>query len=288
MDQISTIILGVSLMVIMLGMGLSLVVEDFKRIFFQPKAILIGLCNQILILPLIAFGLAVLFSVKPEIAVGLMILAACPGGPTSNLISHLAKADTALSVTLTAFSSFITILTIPFIINFSLEYFLDQSTFIQLNKTETFLQILIIVIIPIAVGMLIRNYKDEFALKMAKPVRIASAILLVLVIIGILIKEKETIFPSLKETGFIILILNLVVMVFAYFSAKTFKIANRRALSIAIESGIQNGTLGITVAVVLLKNSAFAIVPAVYSLIMFFTGALVVFIGLIQNKKSTS
>lgn len=286
MDQISTIILGISLMVIMLGMGLSLVVDDFKRIFLQPKAILIGLCNQIIVLPLIAFGIAILFAVKPEIAVGLMILAACPGGPTSNLISHLAKADTALSVTLTAFSSFITILTIPFIINFSLQYFLDQSTFIQLNKVETFLQILMIVIIPISIGMLIRNYKESFALKMAKPVRIASAILLVVVIAGILLKEKETIFPSLKETGLVILILNLLVMAIAYFSAKSFRIANRRALSIAIESGIQNGTLGITIAVVLLQNSSYAIVPAVYGLIMFFTGAIVVYIGLHQNKSN--
>lgn len=286
MDQISTIILGISLMVIMLGMGLSLVVEDFKRIFLQPKAILIGLCNQILLLPFIAFGIAILFDVKPEIAVGLMILAACPGGPTSNLISHLAKADTALSVTLTAFSSFITILTIPFIINFSLQYFLDQNTFIQLNKLETFLQILMIVIIPISIGMLIRNYKEKFALKMAKPVRIASAILLVVVIVGILVKEKETIFPSLKETGLVILVLNLLVMAVAYFSAKAFKIVNRRALSIAIESGIQNGTLGITIAVVLLQNSSYAIVPAVYGLLMFFTGAIVVFIGLKQHKSN--
>lgn len=285
MDKISTIILGVSLMIIMLGMGLSLVVDDFKRIFLQPKAILIGLGNQIIVLPLIAFGIAILFAVKPEIAVGLMILAACPGGPTSNLISHLAKADTALSVTLTAFSSFITILTIPFIINFSLQYFLDQNTFIHLNKVETFLQILMIVIIPISIGMLIRNYKEKFALKMAKPVRIASAILLVVVIAGILIKEKETILPSLKETGLVILVLNLLVMVFAYFSAKSFKIVNRRALSIAIESGIQNGTLGITIAVVLLQNTSFAIVPAVYGLIMFFTGAIVIFIGIHQNKS---
>lgn len=288
MDKVSTIILAVSLMVIMLGMGLSLVVEDFKRIFYQPKAIIIGLCNQILILPLLAFGIAIAFSVTPEIAIGLMILAACPGGPTSNLISYLAKADTALSVTLTAFSSFITILTIPFIINFSLNYFLEQDTLIQLNKVETFLQILIIVIIPISIGMLIRKYKNKFALKMAKPVRIASAILLIIVILSILLKEKETIFPSLKETGLVIVILNLAVMFVAFYGAKILKISNKRALSIAIESGIQNGTLGITVAIVLLQNSAFAIVPAVYSLIMFFTGAIVVFIGIHQDKKQTT
>lgn len=286
MDQISTLILGVSIMIIMLGMGLSLTVSDFKRIFIEPKAILIGLSNQIIILPIIAFLIAILFSVTPEIGIGLMILAACPGGPTSNLISHLAKADTALSVTLTAFSSFITILTIPFIINFSLKYFLDQSTFIELNKLETFLQILMIIIIPISIGMFIRKYKENFALKMAKPVRIASGILLILVILGILIKEKETIFTSFQQTGLVILTLNLLVMFIGYFSAKGFKISNKRALSIAVESGIQNGTLGITIAVVLLKNSAFAIVSAVYGVLMFLTGAVIVFIGLKQDKKN--
>ena len=120
MDQTSAIILASSLAIIMLGMGLSLVVDDFKRIFTQPKGIVVGLINQMLLLPLIAYGLAIAFSLSAELAVGLMILAACPGGATSNLISHLAKADTALSVTLTAFSSFMTILTIPFIVNFAL------------------------------------------------------------------------------------------------------------------------------------------------------------------------
>ena len=127
MDSTSAIILGVSLAIIMLGMGLSLVVDDFKRIFLQPKSIIIGLINQLILLPIIAFVLVSIFQLQPEIAVGVMILAACPGGATSNLISHLAKADAALSVTLTAFSSFITIITIPFIVNFSLEQFLNES-----------------------------------------------------------------------------------------------------------------------------------------------------------------
>ncbi len=118
MDKISTIILAGSLIIIMLGMGMSLVFDDFKRIFIYPKAIFVGVVNQMIILPLLGFGIAILFPLRPEIAVGIMILAACPGGPTSNLITHLAKGDTALSVTLTAISSFITILTIPFIVNF--------------------------------------------------------------------------------------------------------------------------------------------------------------------------
>lgn len=286
MDQTSAIILAISLMIIMLGMGLSLVVDDFKRIFIQPKAIFIGLINQILILPVFAFLLASLFPIQPEIAVGVMILAACPGGPTSNLISHLAKADTALSVTLTAFSSFITILTIPFIVNFALEKFLDQNTMIQLDVVQTFLQILLIVIIPISVGMLIRSYKETFALKMAKPVRIASGILLIIIILGLIIKERETLATSFKQAGLLVVCLNLIVMFFAFYSAKLFKVSSKRSLSISIESGIQNGTLGITVVVVLLNNSAFALVSAVYGVLMFISGAIAIYIGSKQSKES--
>lgn len=285
MDSTSAIILAISLAIIMLGMGLSLVADDFKRIFLAPKSILVGLVNQLILLPLIAFGLASVFPLQPEIAVGVMILAACPGGATSNLISHLANADTALSVTLTAFSSFITILTIPFIVNFSLEQFLDESTMIQLDIVQTFLQILMIIIIPIAIGMLIRKYEENFALKMAKPVRIASALILILVIVGIIIKEKDTLAESFQQAGLVVITLNLVIMFVGYYSAKLFSINNKRALSIAIESGIQNGTLGITVAVVLLGSSQFAVVSAIYGVLMFFTGAAAIYIGSRQRKK---
>ncbi|RKN11753.1 bile acid:sodium symporter family protein, partial [Aquimarina sp. BL5] len=145
MDNISTIILAASLFIIMLGMGLSLVIDDFKRILIYPKAILVGLANQLIILPLVGFLLASVLSLEPEIAIGIMILAACPGGATSNLISHLAKGDIALSVTLTAFSSLITIITIPFIVNFSLLYFLSEDQTIQLNVIATIIQILVII-----------------------------------------------------------------------------------------------------------------------------------------------
>lgn len=284
MDQTAAIILAVSLMIIMLGMGLSLVVEDFKRIFIQPKSIVIGLINQIVILPIVAFILASIFSLQAEIAVGLMILAACPGGPTSNLISHLAKADTALSVTLTAISSFVTILTISFIVNFALVKFLDQSNMIQLDVLQTLLQILLIVIIPISIGMIIRNKKEKFALKMGKPVRIASGILLIVIILGLIIKEKETLIVSFKEAGLVVVILNIFVMFFAYYSARLFKVTNKRSLSIAIESGIQNGTLGITVAVVLLNNSKFALVSALYGVLMFISAAIAIYLSSKQKN----
>ncbi|WP_106792003.1 bile acid:sodium symporter family protein [Aquimarina sp. Aq78] len=283
MDSISTIILALSLIIIMLGMGLSLVVDDFKRIFIYPKAILLGLTNQILILPVLGFALASLFPIQPEIAIGIMILTACPGGPTSNLISHLAKGDIALSVTLTALSSLITILTIPFIINFALLHFLEEGQMIRLDVMTTIIQILVITIIPVGIGMLIRKYNERFALKMAKPVRRASGIVLILVIAGITIKEKDNIVSYFQQAGVVALCLNVITMIVGYYSSRLFRIKDKRAISIAIESGIQNGTLAITIAVVLLENTSFAVAPAVYSLLMFFTGGIAVYLGI---KKS--
>lgn len=279
MDQISTIILAASLIIIMLGMGLSLVIDDFKRIAIYPKAILIGLTNQLIILPIIGFLLAISFPIKPEIAVGIMILAACPGGPTSNLIAHLAKGDTALSVSLTAISSFVTILTIPFIVNFALTYFYEKGQVIKLDIVQTILQILVIIIIPISIGMLIRKYKEGFALKMENPVRKASGIVMILVIVGIVVKEQDNVVSYFKQAGLVALALNILTMMVGYYSSKLFKVTRERAISISVESGIQNGTLAITIAVVLLGRTEFAIAPAIYSLLMFFTGGAVIYLA---------
>lgn len=284
MDKLSTIILASSLIIIMLGMGLSLVAGDFKRIILYPKAIIVGLVNQLILLPLVGFILASIFPIQPEIAIGVMILAACPGGPTSNLITHLAKGDLALSVSLTALSSFITILTIPFIINFSLTHFINESQIVKLNVAETIVQIFVIVVIPVTIGMVIRKYKEGFALRMEKPVRKASGMVIALVIVGIVLKEKENFVSYFQQAGFVALSLNAVTMLIGYYSAKVFKITNKRAVSIAIESGIQNGTLAITIAVVLLNNPSFAITPAIYSLLMFFTGGVAIYLSA-RNKK---
>lgn len=285
MDKVSTIVLASSLIIIMLGMGLSLVMDDFKRILVYPKAIIVGLVNQLILLPIIGFTIAISFPLPPEIAIGIMILAACPGGPTSNLITHLAKGDIALSVTLTALSSFITILTIPFIVNFALVYFLSEGQMIKLDVLETIIQIMVITLIPVSIGMLIRKYKEGFALRMAKPVRIASGIVIALVIIGIVVKEKDNFISYFEQAGIVALCLNAATMLVGYFSSKIFKISYKRSVSISIESGIQNGTLAITIAVVLLGSSAFAIAPAVYSLIMFFTGGTAVYYGVKRSKE---
>lgn len=286
MDNVSTIILASALAIIMLGMGLSMVTDDFKRILLYPKAIFIGLTNQLIILPLVGFSIALIFPLRPEIAIGIMILAACPGGPTSNLLSHLARGDIALSVTLTALSSFITILTIPFIVNFALIHFLDEGQMIRLDVVETIIRILVVTVIPVSIGMIIRRFKESFALKMAKPVRIASGVVIALVIIGLVIKERENFVSYFRQAGIVALVLNVITMLIGFYSAKLFKIIDKRAVSISIESGIQNGTLAIMVAVVLLGNTEFAITPAVYSLIMFFTGGIVVYLGIKRSKAA--
>jgi BASS family bile acid:Na+ symporter len=280
MDNTATIILAGALIVIMLGMGLSLTLGDFRRIIYHPKAIFVGLVNQLILLPLIGLSVAVVFPMQPEIAIGIMILAACPGGPTSNLISFMANADLALSVSLTALSSLITIVTIPFIINFALTYFVDQSKVITLDIMDTILQIFVIVVIPICIGMAIRRFRPQFASRMGKPVRIASGLVLALIIIGILIKERANFSNYFEQAGIATFTLNVLTMFVGYATAKAFRLQTKQARSIAIESGIQNGTLAITIAIVLLGNTAYAIAPAVYSILMFLTGGVMIYFGM--------
>jgi len=270
----------------MLGMGLSLTVTDFKRIFIYPKAVTLGLINQLLILPLIAFALAIFFDLAPGLAVGLMILAACPGGPTSNLISHLANGDTALSITLTAFSSLITVITIPFIVNFSISYFIPGGEQPPLNIFGTVISVLAITIIPVAIGMLIFKKSPQLAQKMDRPFRIFSAVFFVVIILAAILKEQENIVDYFSQIGPVALGLNVLTLAFGFFSAKSLGLVANQARTISIESGIQNGTLGITIAATLIGNSEMTIPSAVYSLIMFGTAGLLIFIG--SNKKTTT
>lgn len=286
MDNISTLILALSLIIIMFGMGLSLVVDDFKRIFTTPKAIFIGLTNQLILLPIVGFTFIYLFPLQPEIAIGVIILVACPGGATSNLVTHLAKGDIALSVSLTALSSLATLLTIPFIINMGLQTVLGEDTTIQLNILQTIIQIFAIVIFPVSLGMIIRAKKKAFANKMEDSVRKASAVVFVLVLVGILVKERANLISYFEQAGVIMLILNCVTMSIGFVVARVFKLSFKQGISISIESGIQNGTLGIAIATVLLGNTSYAIAPAIYSLIMFFTGGAVIFWSLKKQKVS--
>ena len=283
MDSTVTLILGLALIFTMWGMGLTLVIDDFKRVFEKPKAIFLGLVNQLIFLPLIAFGLLKLMPANPEVAVGIMILAACPGGPTSNLLSLLAKADTALSVSLTAVTSVVTVFTIPIIVNIGLQEFAGDGKNIQLDTIKTIGTMIIVVIIPMVIGMVIKNRTADFANKMAKPVRVISVILLALIIIGIVIKEKDNILDYFAQAGIIALLLNVITMLFGFGCAKLLKLNGKQAVTISLESGIQNGTMALMVAGTLLANVSYGIAPAVYSLIMYFTGGFLVNLFL-KNK----
>ncbi len=287
--DIGTIILAVSLIIIMFGMGLSLVKDDFIRLIQHPRAIIVGLLNQIILLPIIAFLLISIFDVGADIAIGLMILAACPGGPTSNLITYLAKGDAGLSISLTTANSLITIFTIPFVIDFALSHFLDAKEMVQIDKLQTVIQIFAIVIIPVSLGMALKKAKPAFADKMNKPVKIASAAVLFLVIIGLVLKKKEDLIPYLQLAGITSLALNVFTMLVGFATARLFKLNLVQSLTISVESGIQNGTMAIAIASGILMNDNYAIAPAVYSLIMFLTGGIIIAVGIKTiGSKSTN
>jgi len=282
---LTELFLPFSLAVIMFGMGLSLRIEDFKRILIYPKAVGIGLLNQLVFLPIIAFGIANLFELPAELAVGLMILAVCPGGATSNLITHLAKGDAALSITLTAFSSVITVFTIPFLVNYSIGYFIPGGEAKQLEVVGTVVSVLVITIIPVALGMLVFAKVPKLATKLDLPFRRISAIFFVVIVLAAVLKEKENLVRYFVEAGPAALALNVATLALSFGIAKLVKLPFRQGLTIAIESGIQNGTLGITIAATLLMNSVMTIPSAIYSLIMFGTAALVILWG---NKVASA
>lgn len=277
MDNISNTILALSLIIIMFGMGLSLSTKDFVQVFIRPKAILIGLVCQLILLPIIGFSLINTFTLSPEIAIGVIIMAACPGGPTSNLITHLANGDTALSVSLTAISSLITLISIPFIINLGLQHVLGEGTVIQLDVLATILQVFIIVILPVALGMFLKAKKPDFALKMEKPVKKASGIFFVVVLVAIIAKESALLFSYIQQAGLVSLALNILTMGAGYLLGYLFHLSLKQRISIAIEGGIQNGTLGISIATILLQNTAYAVTPAVYGIIMFITAGIFIY-----------
>ena len=279
MDSTSTIFLIGALFIIMIGMGLSLTFDDFRRILKYPKAVFLGFLNQIILLPIIGYVLIVVFNLDTTIAMGIMILAACPGGATSNLVTHIAKGDTALSVTLTAVNSIITIFTIPLIVNFGLSQFMTGANTIEAPVGKIIGSLFVVIAIPLTIGMLIKRFSNQFAGRMDKPVRIASAIVLVLVIVGIMIKEKENLISFFEQALLYTFLLNATTMLIGYVSSRVSNLDFRQSLTISIESGSQNGTLAIHVAVVSLASSELAIVAAVYSLVMYGTAIVPVWIG---------
>lgn len=279
MDNLSALVVAVALMCIMFGMGLSLTINDFKRIVREPRAVLVGLINQLILLPLIGFALVSLLDLSTAVSIGIMILVACPGGATSNLISHLAKGDTALSVTLTAVASLVTVITIPLIIRFALSEFQGEDRRVTLDVLQTIGQLLMIVVVPVAIGMIIRARATVFALKMDRPVRIASGILLAVITLALIVKERSNIIPYLEQAGLPTVLLCVTTMALGFFSARFFKLKIRQAVSISIESGIQNSALAMTIATVTLQDTGLGIAAAIYTLIMYAAGFAAILYG---------
>lgn len=271
-SMLSTVVLPLALGVIMLGLGLSLTIADFTRVIKYPKAVLIGLVCQMLLLPLAALVVAKLLQLSPELAVGLMLLSASPGGPTANLYSHLSNGDVALNITLTAINSVLTLFSLPFIVGLSMDYFMGEALAIPMPFGKI-ISVFAIVLIPVSIGMLIKKFKPGISARMEKPVKIASAILLLLVIIATVLKDRVVLGEYFAQIGLAAFLFNIISLLGGYFVPKLFHIDKKQAIAIGMEIGIHNGTLAIFIALTVLNNSVMSVPPAIYSIIMFFTAA---------------
>lgn len=278
---LTTVIMPMALGVIMLGLGLSLTIADFKRVTKFPKAIGIALTCQMILLPAVCFLLAKSFGLPPELAVGLMLLSASPGGPTANLYSHLSNGDVALNITLTAVNSLLTLFTLPLIVNLSLDYFMDSGEYLPMQFKKV-MEVFAIVLVPVLIGMTIRSKAPGFASRMDKPVKILSALFLALVILLITISERNTLVTYFARLGGPVLLFNVVSMAIGYFIPRMLGVEKRQAVAIGMEIGLHNGTLAIYIALNVMHNSAMALPPGMYGLLMFFTAAA---FGVLVNLK---
>ena len=284
MDSSASIFLAVAIMIIMMGMGLTLTLADFKRVAQNPKPVLLGLTNQIVLLPLVALGLVYLFQPPAFIAIGMILLAACPGGTSSNLVTLLAKGDLALSVSMTAINSVITIITIPFWVGYAYSTYLSEAAQMASPTADIFKTLIVVLAIPLSIGMLIKNRAPLFAERMERPVRIASSVFLAVVILGLLAREFDLFQQYVGDTLGIVTALNVLTMGIGYGLAKAFGLNLKQGLTIAIESGIQNGTLTISLAVITLNQPDFAIVAAIYSLVMYALSSIPIYFGIKESQ----
>jgi BASS family bile acid:Na+ symporter len=280
-SSLTSIFLPAALGIIMLGLGLSLTIADFKRIVRYPKAVFIGLFCQMLILPFICLAIAMAFKLQPALAVGLMLLAASPGGATANLYSHLSNGDVALNISLTALNSVLSLFTLPLIVNVSLLIFMDDGQQIPMQFKKV-VEVFMIVLVPVSIGMVVNAAFPRVSAKLEKPVKIASALLLILVIAAAIGKEKDNLLQYFGQVGLAALLFNVLSMAVGYNIPRWLGIGQRQAIAIGMEIGIHNGTLAIFIALNVLGNSLMSIPAAIYSLIMFITAAL---FGVWINRK---
>lgn len=285
MDSALTLIgLPVALGIIMLGLGLGLTVEDFRRVARHPKAAVIALGCQVLLLPALCFGLVLAFGLAPELALGMMLLAASPGGTTANLYSHLFGGHVALNITLTAINSVLAVFTLPIVVNLSAVYFFADGMSLGLQFDKV-VQVFAIVLIPVVIGMLVRARVPHVALRLDRPVRALSVVVLVAVIVGAVLNERENLADYFVSVGLAVLAFNVLSLAVGYGVPRFAGVDRAAATASGFEIGIHNSTLAITVALspALLDNTRMAVPAAVYGIVMLFTavafGVLVTRLG---------
>ena len=277
MNIVTDVILPLALAFIMFVLGLGLTGSDFLRVIKQPRDFLIGAFSQIILLPIIAFILVKMWSIAPELAIGVMIIAAAPGGVTSNLLTSFAKGDVALSVSLTAIISLLCVITIPFIVLTSVGLLSDSNITRDISLFSMSRDMFLIVTAPVILGMLVRRFASGAALKSEPIAKKISILLFVLVLLGAIAAERENVVSYFAQAGLITLVLNVAMMVIAYYVAKLLATGTEQKKCITIECGLQNGTLAIFVATSIFGSGMYVIPAATYSLIMFATSLIFVY-----------
>jgi len=275
--EIVTKIAPICLAFIMLGLGLGLSLKDFTRILRVPKDFFVGFFSQLVILPIVALGVALILNLSAPLAVGLMIIAAAPGGVTSNVLTKFANGDVALSISLTAVVSLISIISVPFIVITSADI-IGISISSDISMTGIALKMALVVTVPVIIGMVIRGFVENFILSKINIINKITGGLFVIVFVAIWIEEKDNIFDYLAQAGLAVLILNVVMMMIAYFIAKKFVSGVAQQKCIALECGLQNGTLAVFVSTLIFDDIAYVIPTAAYALIMYITGFIFIYI----------
>ena len=276
--EIVTKIAPLSLALIMLALGMGLTLQDFTRVAKQPKDFLVGLICQLIFLPIIAFILVIVLNTPTEIAVGLMIIAAAPGGVTSNVLTKFANGDVALSISLTAIISLLSIITVPFIIFKSLSLLDASASTNQISMTGISIKMFLVVTLPVILGMIIRKLATNFISSKEKIIQTISLILFLIVLFGAIIQERSNIIPYMMKAGTVTFLLNIIMMIIGFYAAKIFATGIEQRRCISLECGLQNGTLAIFVATQIFNDVAYIIPAAIYSLIMFVTSIIFVFL----------
>jgi len=275
MGIVTDIFLPLALAFIMFALGLGLVADDFLRVARQPRDFVVGAFSQIVLLPVVAFLLASIWPISPELAVGVVLIAAAPGGATSNVITSFARGDVALSISLTAVTSLLCLLTIPPVIAFAHAHFVGGGTG-EISVLGTAVSVFLIITVPVLLGMAVRRFAETFAVRFERIARRISIVLFVLVLLGAILQERENVVAYFAEAGLVTLALNVVMMTLAFTLATLFGSGLRQRIAITIECGLQNGTLAIAVGTILFGGGAYIIPAATYSLIMFATALIFV------------